>query len=49
MVSAIEYLHFNKIIYRDLKTENVLLGQDGHCRLTDFDLAKKFKNVDQII
>lgn len=38
---AFEYLHYHGIIYRDLKTENVLLHHDGHIRLTDFDLAKR--------
>jgi len=41
LVSALEYLHFYGVIYRDLKTENVLLHSDGHIRLTDFDLAKR--------
>lgn len=41
ILTAFEYLHYHGIIYRDLKTENVLLHHDGHIRLTDFDLAKK--------
>lgn len=43
LVSALEFLHFHGIIYRDLKTENVLLHSDGHIRLTDFDLAKRLQ------
>jgi serine/threonine protein kinase len=29
----------------DLKPENVLLGADGHIRLTDFGLAKEMADV----
>nr|AML76967.1 putative LOV domain-containing protein [Oenothera berlandieri] len=39
VIVALEYLHFQGIIYRDLKPENVLLQSDGHIALTDFDLS----------
>ena len=41
IVLALEYLHQQKIAYRDLKPENLLIGADGHIKLTDFGFAKK--------
>jgi serine/threonine protein kinase len=38
---ALEHLHENGIIYRDLKPENLLLTEEGHICLTDFGLCKE--------
>lgn len=38
---ALEELHKNNILYRDLKAANALLDAEGHLRLADFGLAKK--------
>jgi len=38
---ALEHLHSNGIIYRDLKPENLLITNEGHIVLTDFGLCKE--------
>ncbi|CAN6348573.1 unnamed protein product [Urochloa humidicola] len=40
LVLALEYLHCMNVIHRDLKPDNLLIGRDGHIKLTDFGLSK---------
>jgi protein kinase A len=41
---ALQYLHDRQIAYRDLKPENLLIGSEGHLRITDFGFAKKIED-----
>ena len=41
LILAIESVHKLNCIHRDLKPDNVLIGMDGHIKLSDFGLCKK--------
>ncbi|KAL7294865.1 hypothetical protein TKK_0011790 [Trichogramma kaykai] len=45
MVSALNYLHSNRIVHRDMKPQNVLMSIDGVAKLCDFGFARMM-NVD---
>lgn len=36
LVSALYYLHSHRILHRDMKPQNILLGKDGVIKLCDF-------------
>ena len=44
MMIAIQYLHERKIIYRDIKPENIIIEKNGYLKLIDFGTAKEIED-----
>ncbi|KAK9463006.1 kinase-like domain-containing protein [Lipomyces oligophaga] len=45
LACALNYIHSQDIIHRDIKPENILLSEDGHACLADFNTAYQIKRA----
>ena len=48
IASALDYIHHQGIIHRDIKSSNVLLDAEGHCYLADFGIARTATDATQL-
>lgn len=45
LLSALEYLHCNSVVHKQLGASSVILDSEGNVRLTDYSLSKRFADI----
>lgn len=45
VLKGLSYLHSRGILHRDMKADNLLLDQDGVCKISDFGISRRSKDI----
>ncbi|KAK2948547.1 putative Calcium/calmodulin-dependent protein kinase kinase [Blattamonas nauphoetae] len=46
IVTGIAYLHMQHIVHHDIKPDNILIMQDGSCKISDFGVSMYYETMD---
>ena len=44
IANGLKFIHENNIVHRDIKSDNILIDKNGHCKIADFGCSIKLKN-----
>ncbi len=46
VLSAVQYIHADGRVHRDIKAANILLSRSGNCQLSDFGVSGNLSHCD---